>query len=82
MHPPDTDFASSDYHLFQFLQNFLNGVNLTSKGLQKSLVLVFCLEIPEVLHQWNNGFTRKMAENHRSKLAQICNKNIYVNINV
>ncbi|KAG5331577.1 SETMR methyltransferase, partial [Acromyrmex charruanus] len=32
MHPPySPDIAPSDYHLFRSLQNFLNGVKLTSK---------------------------------------------------
>lgn len=38
------------------------------RGLREPFVEVFRPELPEMLHRWdNNGFTRKMANGHRSK---------------
>jgi len=73
IHPPySPNLTPSNYHLFWSLWRKLD----FKKSLPKSLVLIFCLEIPKILHRWNNDFIQKMAENHRSKrhmlVFQLC----------
>jgi len=53
MHPSySPDLASSDYHLFQFLQNFLNGVkvNLISKETCENRLSQFFTEKSEMFY--------------------------------
>jgi len=64
IYPPySPNLIPSNYYLFRSLWHKLD----IKEGLFKSLVLIFCPEIPKILRRWNNGFIRKMAKDHRSK---------------
>lgn len=66
MHPPySPDLAPSDYHLFQSLQNFLNGVKFDSKWACENHLSRFFGK--QSKNFYSDGTTHKMAKDYRSK---------------